>query len=64
MRLSSVQFTDGFAYSKGKLEEAYRNGLLDKPPAKPAKDAVGPVKREDVDLIVGLHRFSFELHDE
>ncbi|TCD67291.1 hypothetical protein EIP91_000314 [Steccherinum ochraceum] len=47
-----VNFADGFAYSKSKLEDAYKNGLLDKPPVKPAKDTVGTVKREDVDLIV------------
>ncbi|KAH8106941.1 hypothetical protein BXZ70DRAFT_1003832 [Cristinia sonorae] len=47
-----VNFADGYAYSKGKLEEAFRNGILDKPPVKPPKDSVGPVKREDVDLIV------------
>ncbi|CAA7270970.1 unnamed protein product [Cyclocybe aegerita] len=51
-----VNYGDGFAYSKHKMEEAFRpGGFLEKPPAKPAaiKDPSAPVlKREDVDLIV------------
>jgi hypothetical protein len=56
--LTVKQYTDGFAYSKLKMEEAFRpGGFLDKPPAKspyaPAKDpALPPPKREDVDIIV------------
>lgn len=55
------QYADGFAYSKHKMEEAFRpGGFLDKPPAKSphcaptaTKDAaLPPPKREDVDLIV------------
>ena len=51
------QYADGFAYSKHKMEEAFRpGGFLDKPPAKSphvgTKDASAPPKREDVDLIV------------
>ncbi|KII88200.1 hypothetical protein PLICRDRAFT_175828 [Plicaturopsis crispa FD-325 SS-3] len=45
-----VGFADGFAYSKGKLEEAFRSGLFDRTPVKALKDTPG-VKREDVDLI-------------
>ncbi|THH31112.1 hypothetical protein EUX98_g3082 [Antrodiella citrinella] len=47
-----MNFADGFAYSKGKLEEAFRNGLLDKPAVKFIKDSGAPAKREDVDFIV------------
>jgi len=47
-----MNFGDGFAYSKGKMEEAFRSGgILDKPPTKALKDSVS-FKREDVDLIV------------
>jgi len=50
-----VNFADGLAYSKAKLEDAFRNGLLDKP-VKPPKEITGvSVKRDDVDLIV--HEF-------
>ncbi|PSR77586.1 hypothetical protein PHLCEN_2v7776 [Hermanssonia centrifuga] len=46
-----VNFADGLAYSKGKMEEAFRQGgLLDKP-YKSSKEA-STVKREDMDLIV------------
>jgi hypothetical protein len=45
------QFHDGFAYSKGKMEEVFRSGLFDKQPTKPMKE-IGLAKREDVDLIV------------
>ena len=45
------QFADGMAYSKGKLEEAFRpGGILDKPVKQPKETFA--VKREDVDLIV------------
>lgn len=49
-----LQFTDGFSYSKGKMEEAFRaGGVLDKAPPKTIKDpAVAALKREDIDLIV------------
>ncbi|KDR73696.1 hypothetical protein GALMADRAFT_251497 [Galerina marginata CBS 339.88] len=57
-----MNYADGFAYSKHKLEEAFRaGGFLDKAPAKlpalaHAKDPNSPFpKREDVDLIV--HEF-------
>ncbi|PPQ91419.1 hypothetical protein CVT25_014307 [Psilocybe cyanescens] len=58
-----VNYADGFAYSKHKLEEAFRSGgFLDKPAAKSpasltnAKDPSTPApKREDIDLIV--HEF-------
>jgi hypothetical protein len=46
-----LQFHDGFAYSKGKMEEVFRSGLLDKQPTKPTKE-IALAKREDVDLIV------------
>lgn len=46
-----VQFADGMAYSKGKLEEAYKVGGLLEKPYKAAKESTS-VKREDVDLIV------------
>ncbi|KAG6812410.1 hypothetical protein H0H92_002986 [Tricholoma furcatifolium] len=47
-------FADGFSYSKGKLEEAFRaGGILEKAPARAAKDpAIAALKKEDVDLIV------------
>ncbi|KAG5221016.1 Golgi apyrase [Salix suchowensis] len=49
-----MNYADGFAYSKGKMEEAFRpGGILEKPPTKPAKDSNAPqIKREDIDLIV------------
>jgi len=59
-----VNYADGFAYSKHKMEEAFRaGGFLDKPPAKSphcaptaTKDAaLPPPKREDIDLII--HEF-------
>lgn len=52
--LKSAQFSDGYAYSKGKMEEAFRNGgLFDKPvaPTKAPKES-HIAKKEDVDLIV------------
>jgi len=52
-----VNFADGFAYSKQKMEEAFR--FLEKlTPTKPlvgGKSDSSPVKKEDVDLIV--HEF-------
>ncbi|KAH9484450.1 hypothetical protein JR316_0003932 [Psilocybe cubensis] len=58
-----MNYADGFAYSKGKMEEAFRpGGFLDKPAAKSpasianAKESNTPaLKREDIDLIV--HEF-------
>jgi len=56
-----VNFADGpegFSYSKGRLEDAFRvGGVLEKAPTKPPKDptAAHIAKREDVDLIV--HEF-------
>ncbi|PPQ99213.1 hypothetical protein CVT24_009232 [Panaeolus cyanescens] len=52
-----VNYADGLAYSKHKLEEAFRaGGLLERPPVKAptkAKDPSAPTpKREDIDLIV------------
>jgi len=49
-----VNFNDGFAYSKGKMEEVFRSGLFDRQPTKPTKE-ITLAKREDVDLIV--HEF-------
>ncbi|ETW86241.1 hypothetical protein HETIRDRAFT_244339, partial [Heterobasidion irregulare TC 32-1] len=46
-----VQFSDGGAYSKAKMEDAYRAVSSDKPQAKPTK-ALSALKRDDVDLIV------------
>ena len=46
-----VQFSDGGAYSKAKMEDAYRAVSSDKPQAKPTKALSAP-KRDDVDLIV------------
>ncbi len=51
-----LQFADGMAYSKGKLEEAFRpGGILDKPVKQPKETF--SIKREDVDLIVRVHFF-------
>jgi hypothetical protein len=48
---ADLQFSDGFAYSKGKMDEAFRSGLFDKQATKSTKEIV-LAKREDVDLIV------------
>jgi len=45
-----ANFADGHSYSKGKMEEIFRSGALDKPPSKPKE--VSHAKREDLDLIV------------
>ncbi|OCH93840.1 hypothetical protein OBBRIDRAFT_724013 [Obba rivulosa] len=45
-----VNFADGYSYSKGKMEEAFRSGLMDKPSVK-AKETHA-LKREDVDILV------------
>ncbi|KAI0797465.1 hypothetical protein C8Q75DRAFT_801414 [Abortiporus biennis] len=45
-----VNFADGLAYSKGKLEEAYRNGLLEKP-VKAHKETYH-AKKDDIDVLV------------
>ncbi|KAF8349376.1 hypothetical protein F5887DRAFT_1070703 [Amanita rubescens] len=52
-----ANFIDGFSYSKGKLEEAFRpGGFLEKAPPKPHKEALPSfVKKEDVELII--HEF-------
>ncbi|KAF8237698.1 hypothetical protein L208DRAFT_1355988 [Tricholoma matsutake] len=52
-----MNYGDGFSYSKGKMEEAYRaGGILEKPPTKATKDpSASTLKREDIDLIV--HEF-------
>ncbi|THH20882.1 hypothetical protein EW146_g551 [Bondarzewia mesenterica] len=45
-----INYADGYAYSKGKMEEAFHT-IADKPHAKAIK-ASSTIKREDVDLIV------------
>ncbi len=45
------QFVDGYSYSKGKMEEAFRSELFNKPATKPVKE-VHNMKKEDVNLIV------------
>ncbi|KAF9557145.1 hypothetical protein CPC08DRAFT_693608 [Agrocybe pediades] len=58
-----MNYADGFAYSKHKMEEAFRpGGFLEKPAAKSpnslahARDpSAPPLKREDIDLLV--HEF-------
>jgi len=47
-----VNFVDGFAYSKAKLDDAFRNGLLDKPVKPPKETPNISIKRDDIDLIV------------
>ncbi|TFK36338.1 hypothetical protein BDQ12DRAFT_686755 [Crucibulum laeve] len=51
------QYADGFSYSKGKMEEAFRpGGILEKPLTKAARDpAIAALKREDIDLV--MHEF-------
>ncbi|GBE81859.1 hypothetical protein BKA93DRAFT_743853 [Sparassis latifolia] len=46
-----VNFADGCAYSKGKMEEVFRSGFMDKPVAKHAREP-GSAKRDDIDLLV------------
>ncbi|TDL24913.1 hypothetical protein BD410DRAFT_785646 [Rickenella mellea] len=46
-----VNFSDGYSYSKGKMEEVFRSGIFDKPPAKPHKETYA-AKKEDVEVIV------------
>jgi len=46
-----INFADGFAYSKQRMEEVFKSGLFDKPPAKPPKE-VYSVKKDDVELIM------------
>ncbi|PFH51707.1 hypothetical protein AMATHDRAFT_58507 [Amanita thiersii Skay4041] len=55
-----INFADGFSYSKGKLEEAFRpGGILEKAPPKAHKDPLpSSVKKEDVDLIVNEFEIS------
>lgn len=48
-----LQFTDGFAYSKQRMEDAFKSGLFDKPPPKAPKE-VFTVRKDDVDLIVSF----------
>lgn len=51
-RADGTQYADGFSYSKGKLEEAWKE-IAEKVPAKPHKDpAVAALKKEDIDLVV------------
>jgi hypothetical protein len=56
---TNQQFADGLAYSKGKMEEAFRPGGLLEKPYKAVKDSTS-VKREDIDLIV---RHTIIMHD-
>ncbi|KAF8582308.1 hypothetical protein K439DRAFT_1413452 [Ramaria rubella] len=46
-----MNFGDGLAYSKQRMDDAIRSGLFDKPPPKSAKETHA-VKKDDVDLIV------------
>ncbi|KAF8740711.1 hypothetical protein AX14_007610 [Amanita brunnescens Koide BX004] len=57
-----ANFIDGFSYSKGKLEEAFRpGGFLEKPPPKPQKDVLPSfVKKEDVEIV--MHEFEIPKH--
>ena len=48
--MDMLQFGDGLSYSKTKLEETFRSGILDKPPKTIVKEPTA--KKEDVDLIV------------
>ncbi|KZS90013.1 hypothetical protein SISNIDRAFT_488863 [Sistotremastrum niveocremeum HHB9708] len=45
-----MNFQDGMAYSKNKMDEAFRSGVFDKP--LPHKKDPNSWKKEDVDLIV------------
>lgn len=46
-----INFADGWSYSKQRMEDAFRSGLFDKPPAKAAKESHN-CKKEDVEFIV------------
>ncbi|KAJ3501054.1 hypothetical protein NMY22_g19056 [Coprinellus aureogranulatus] len=47
-----VNYADGFSYSKGKLEEAYRE-VTERIPVRAQKDAaVTALKKEDIDLVM------------
>jgi len=52
-----MNYGDGFSYSKGVMEEAFRSGgILDEPPVRTPKDpALAALKKEDIDLII--HEF-------
>ncbi len=57
------QYADGFAYSKHKMEEAFRpGGFLEKVAPKPPAAAKDPLKREDVDLIVRFKDIVLQLY--
>lgn len=45
-----LKFSDGYSYSKSKLDAACV-AILENGPVKPAKDTK-PLKKEDIDLIV------------
>ncbi|KAK0505006.1 hypothetical protein EDD18DRAFT_321619 [Armillaria luteobubalina] len=49
-----MNYVDGFSYSKGKMDEAFRpGGILEKGPVKPVKDSsVTAIKKDDIDIIV------------
>ena len=48
-----TQFADGWAYSKGKMEEIFRSGVLDLDAKHTKKETPIPgIKKEDVDVIV------------
>ncbi|KAJ7578497.1 hypothetical protein C8J56DRAFT_349884 [Mycena floridula] len=48
-----MNYNDGFAYSKGKMDAALASGVLEKP-VKPTKEITAgpPLKKEDIDFIV------------
>lgn len=46
-----VNYQDGYAYSKGKMEEAFRSGLFEKPAQKSKDTPKVACKKEDIDLI-------------
>ncbi|EAU88693.1 hypothetical protein CC1G_01066 [Coprinopsis cinerea okayama7 len=52
-----VNYADGFAYSKNKLEDAFRpGGFLENPPAKTPRDpGLASLSKADVEVIV--HEF-------
>ncbi|KAF9532864.1 hypothetical protein CPB83DRAFT_846499 [Crepidotus variabilis] len=50
-----VNYADGLAYSKHKMEEAFQaDGFLGKPWSKPpaVKSSLAAVKKEDIDVVV------------
>jgi len=47
-----VNFADGYSYSKGKMEEIFRNGFLTQPALKKPQQITSAKRTEDVDLLV------------